>query len=209
MNKSRREFSEVDWQRLREALAPKPEPGPAERAEQIRRVLAERAKKYAAEALNGELESGRDVLAFRCAGERFAVECRYVIEVGSRELTRVPGAPSRLVGLANLRGEILPVFDLLRVLGRDAEVGDSPHLIVLGAGAPEVGILAQSLDGVLRLQERELRALPNPSSLPEPVAPGVTADAVTVLDVKLLLDGPAFLLETPTEPQNQSFEVTS
>lgn len=209
MKNARRGFSEADWQRLREALAPKPEPGPAERAEQIRRVLAERAKKYAAQALGGEVESGRELLAFRCAGERFAVDCRYVIEVGSRELTRVPGAPPRLLGLANLRGELLPVFDLLRSLGREGEPSDGPHLIVLGAAAPEVGILAQSLDGVMRLHDRDLRALPNPSSLPESVALGVTADAMTVLDIKVLLDGPAFLLEAPTPSLNPSLEVTS
>jgi purine-binding chemotaxis protein CheW len=206
MKKSRRAFSQADWQRLREALG-KPEPDPRERAEQIQSVLAERAKKYAERLLADEADAGRDVLGFRCAGERFAVECRYVIEVGSRELTRVPGAPARLLGLANLRGEILPVFDLLRVLGREGGQEDYPHLIVLGAGAPEVGILAQALDGVKRLDERELRAPANPSSLPESVVLGVTAEAVTVLDIKLLLDGPAFLLEAPTEPQNPSFEV--
>lgn len=208
MKKSRRAFSEADWRRLREALAPKSAPDPTARAEQIQRVLAERAEKYAAQVLASELESGRDVLGFRCAGERFAVECRYVIEVGSRELTRVPGAPQRLLGLANLRGEILPVFDLLRALGRDGQEGNGPHLIVLGAGAPEVGILAQALDGVTRLEDRELRARANPSALPESVVLGVTTEAVTVLDVKLLLDGPAFLLEAPTELQNPSFEVT-
>jgi purine-binding chemotaxis protein CheW len=208
MKKSRRSLSEADWRRLRESLAPKAELDPAERAEQIRRVLAERAERYAAQALAAEVEAGRDVLGFRCAGERFAVECRYVIEVGSRELTRVPGAPPRLLGLANLRGEILPVFDLLRALGRGGDDSGGPHLIVLGAGVPEVGILAQSLDGVARLEDRELRALPNPSALPDSVVLGVTADAVTVLDIKVLLDGPAFLLEAPSEPRNPSLEVT-
>jgi purine-binding chemotaxis protein CheW len=208
MKKARRSFSEADWQRLREALAPKAEPDPAERAEQIRRVLSERAERYAAQALAAEVEAGRDVLGFRCAGERFAVECRYVIEVGSRELTRVPGAPPRLLGLANLRGEILPVFDLLRALGRAGDDSQGSHLIVLGAGVPEVGILAQSLDGVARLEDRELRVLPNPSALPDSVVLGVTSDAVTVLDIKVLLDGPAFLLEAPSEPRNSSLEVT-
>lgn len=206
MTKPRRAFTDADWRRLREALAPKGEPDPAERAEQVRRVLAERAKKYAARALDAEVVAGRDVLGFRCAGERFAVECRYVVEVGSRELTRVPGAPPRLLGLANLRGEILPVFDLLRALGREGDDSHGPHLIVLGAGAPEVGILAQSLDGVTRLDERALRAPANPSALSESVVLGVTSDAVAVLDIKSLLDGPAFVLEPSVHP---SLEVTS
>jgi hypothetical protein len=29
-----------------------------------------------------------------------------------------------------------------------------------------------------------------------------------VLDIKVLLDGPAFLLEAPSEPRNSSLEVT-
>jgi len=207
MKNTRRAWSEADWRRLREGLVAKPEDAAA-RAERVRRVLAERAEKYATAVSAGEVESGREVLGFTCAGERFAVECRYVIEIGSRKLTPVPGAPPRLLGLANLRGEILPVFDLLRALGRDGERSDGEHLIVLGAGAPEVGVLAQELDGVVKLGAHELRRLENPSALPESVVLGVTGDTVTVLDAKILLDGPAFMLEAPSEPQNPSFEVT-
>ncbi len=204
MKQPSRAFTEAERRRLRERLAAKAEPSEAERAEHIQGVLAARAEKYALPARSEALAALRSVLGFQCGGERFAIECRYVLETGSRALTRVPGAPPHLLGLANLRGEILPVFDLLRALGRPGVDAAGEQLIVLGARGAEVGILAQALDGVTQLDERALRPPPNPAALPQAVVLGVTSDAVTLLDGKVLLDGPAFWLEAAPEPQNPS-----
>ena len=59
----------------------------------------------------------------RAAGEQYALPVEHVREVlDLGELTPVPGAAECLLGLLNLSGEIVPAFDLARIL--EIEPGD-------------------------------------------------------------------------------------
>lgn len=50
--------------------------------------------------------------------ERYAIPVASVLEVAEPcNVAVVPGAPSALLGICNLRGTILPVFDLATILG--------------------------------------------------------------------------------------------
>lgn len=49
-------------------------------------------------------------------------------------ITGLPGAPPAVVGVFNLRGEIVPVFDTARLLGAGA-AGDSTHVVVVDTAA--------------------------------------------------------------------------
>ena len=54
----------------------------------------------------------------RLGGESYAVAVENVIEVAELgTLSPVPGADSAVLGIRNIRGEVLPVFDLATVLG--------------------------------------------------------------------------------------------
>ena len=54
----------------------------------------------------------------RLGGEAYAVPVEHVIEVAELgTLSPVPGAHGSVLGVRNLRGEVLPVFDLASVLG--------------------------------------------------------------------------------------------
>lgn len=72
----------------------------------------------------------------------FALDARVVRELlRPPRLTRVPGAPPALAGLANLRGAALPVLDLRRLMHPDREpASDATRVVVAEAGEP-VGLL--------------------------------------------------------------------
>lgn len=54
----------------------------------------------------------------RVGEERYAFPVAHVLEVGEiGDLTAAPGAPRTILGVRNLRGEVLPVFELGAVLG--------------------------------------------------------------------------------------------
>ena len=56
---------------------------------------------------------GNEVLIFSIDSKRYALELRYVVEtVQSLPVTRVPRLPSFIRGIANLRGNIIPVVRL-------------------------------------------------------------------------------------------------
>ena len=54
----------------------------------------------------------------RLGGESYALAVEHVLEVAQLgKLSPVPGAHGSLLGVRNLRGDVLPVFDLASVLG--------------------------------------------------------------------------------------------
>jgi chemotaxis signal transduction protein len=53
----------------------------------------------------------------RVGRERYAVPIENVLEVSELgRLSTLPGAGSAILGVSNLRGQVLPVFDLARIL---------------------------------------------------------------------------------------------
>jgi purine-binding chemotaxis protein CheW len=62
--------------------------------------------------------------------ESYALPVDNVVEIADFDApTPVPGGPRELLGVRNLRGEVLPVFDLAAVLGIAAD-GDPVKLVV-------------------------------------------------------------------------------
>jgi purine-binding chemotaxis protein CheW len=151
-----------------------------ERARLLARVPA--AKPRAAEML--------EIATFKLADERYAVEARHVREVlRSGELTPVPGAPEFLVGLVNLRGEILAVVDLRRFLGLGgAELTDRSRIIVLGHQRAEFGVLADEVHEVTTVPIDEVFApVGSVAGIGREFLRGVTKDALIILDGARLL----------------------
>lgn len=87
------------------------------------------------------------VLSFRSSGVRYLVEASYVYEVlTGKGLTSVPNAPSRLLGITELRGHLVPVFDLAAVGGRaEGFMLGRSHIVLFGTERGEFGILADCL----------------------------------------------------------------
>jgi purine-binding chemotaxis protein CheW len=120
------------------------------------------------------------------AGEQYALAVEHVAEVVELgAVTPVPSAPSSLLGLLNLRGEIVSVVDLASVLGLHGERRPT-HLLVMGGGK-RAGL---AIDAVL-----DVATLPETS--PESGLACVRETAVIdgaligILDVGALLDSAA------------------
>src|SRR5215813_13504069 len=96
------------------------------------------------EADGAEQESvSTDAIVVMLGSGRFAVDLESVAEVGrAPAVTRVPGLPSWLAGVANWRGRILPVIDLRTLLGADpTPLDERGRLLVLSDGKVVVGML--------------------------------------------------------------------
>lgn len=74
-------------------------------------------------------------------GELFAIDLRHVREVFEIEsVTPVPGMPASLVGVANLRGTVIPLADLRPALGMSAAVTPK-YAVVVRHNNQQVGVL--------------------------------------------------------------------
>jgi purine-binding chemotaxis protein CheW len=92
---------------------------------------------------------GSEAVVVRLGTGRFAANLDAVAEVGRLpSVTRIPGAPAWLAGVANWRGRLLPVLDLRSLLGADASpVGTSARLVVLTADGVSAGIVVDAVEG--------------------------------------------------------------
>jgi len=99
--------------------------------------------------------------AFAVGAEEYAIDIHRVLEILQPLVaTQVPRAP-RVDGVVNLRGEIIPLVDLRRVL----EVEGSPEprrerLLVCLVGRRKVGFRVDHVTQVVRASRDELKPVP-------------------------------------------------
>ena len=133
-----------------------------------------------------------EVVTFDLGGECYAIATRHVRRVVKLErLTSIPGTPEPLVGVINLQGEILAVFDL-RVLFGIVRQGPTEwsRVVVLGEDRDEFGVLADSTQEVRTVRLDELFPAPEArEGEGRQFVRGVTGEGLIVLD------GPALLLD--------------
>jgi purine-binding chemotaxis protein CheW len=78
------------------------------------------------------------------------------------EIAPVPGAPSYVLGIVNLRGNVVTVIDTRKRFGLPSvEVSDNSRIIVIESEKQVVGILVDAVAEVVELREDEIDAAPN------------------------------------------------
>ncbi len=55
----------------------------------------------------------------------------------------LPGAPAGFMGLANLRGNLAPLYDIRALLGLPPQTGRQPLALILGQGDDAVGLIVE------------------------------------------------------------------
>ncbi len=155
------------------------------------RILTQRAQALARETAPVEVVHERiEVIEFLLAHERYAVESKYVREVYSLEdITPLPCTPAFVLGIINLRGEILSVIELKKFFDLPEKgLTDLNKVIVLEFHDMVFGILADAISGVRRILCASIQpSLPTLTGIREDYLLGVTAERVVILDAKKLL----------------------
>ena len=92
-----------------------------------------------------------ELVLVRLGGCRYGLPMGSVAEVGRPPgLTRVPGLPAWVAGVANWRGRVLAVLDLRSLLGGAGGadgLGRRARLVVLSHGGVRVGLLVEGVAG--------------------------------------------------------------
>jgi purine-binding chemotaxis protein CheW len=151
-------------------------------------------------------------LTFRANGQLYALPAEQVSEViRMPAVARVPQAPRGLLGLANLRGTVLPVASLRGLLGADEPAGATARAIVLDGAAP----VALAVDGVealvtvdadqIETRQAELAARPGERLKGAFAADGKNAIA-RILDISALI-GAAFVQQARLRPRRALAEL--
>ncbi len=102
-------------------------------------------------------------VTFFLDGEMYGVNVLQVQEVlRVNEIAPVPGAPEYVLGIINLRGNIVTVIDTRQRFGlRQKELDDTSRIIIIEVAGNVIGILVDSVAEVVYLRESEIESAPN------------------------------------------------
>ena len=157
------------------------------------KILKERAQKLSdireTESLN---EAGIEVLKFELANEIFAIEIKYIKEVlPIKEITELPLKEGFVLGVINLRWQIISVLDIRKLYGiPERGISNLNRVIVLKNDRIEFGILADNIIDVTKILSCSIQeSFTGVDEVRKEYLLGVTPDRVVIIDaIKILND---------------------
>jgi purine-binding chemotaxis protein CheW len=191
----------IDWSavyRRLEANRTAIERGVMPTPEDGQKLLRARAQALAREpeqdaAARGALEVAEFLLAY----ETYGVESSYVREVYPlKELTPLPCTPPFVLGIINVRGQILSVIDLKKFFDLPEKgLTDLNKVIVVHNATMAFGILADAILGVRSIPLDAIQpSLPTLTGIRAAYLKGVTSERLVILDASTLLGDSALIV---------------
>lgn len=115
----------------------------------------------AAEPVAGD--SVMQLVTFRLKDETYGINVMQVQEVlRVSEIAPVPGAPPYVLGIVNLRGNVVTVIDTRSRFGLPTtELSDASRIVIIESEEQVVGILVDSVAEVVELGEADIDAAPH------------------------------------------------
>lgn len=133
-------------------------------------------------------------LTFRVGSEEYGVDIMTVREIkGWTETTRLPNSPPFIRGVINLRGLIIPIFDLrARFHGGMTEATPKHVVIILAVGARNIGLLVDAVSDILDVTAEQIKPAPTAGTMIEADFIGglisVEERMTVLLDIQYLFD---------------------
>ena len=102
-------------------------------------------------------------VTFKLDGETYGINVMQVQEVlRYTEIAPVPGASYHVLGIINLRGNVVTVIDTrLRFGLAQGEINDNTRIVIIETGRHVIGIMVDSVAEVVYLRQSEIDMTPN------------------------------------------------
>ena len=115
------------------------------------------------EGAEKSIEAMTQWVTYMLEGEKYGIDVMLVKEVlRNIEIAPVPGAPDYVLGIINLRGNVVTVIDTRTRFGLpQKEVDDNSRVIVIETEEQSVGILVDAIAEVADIPKSEIEVTPN------------------------------------------------
>lgn len=142
-------------------------------------------------------------ISFRVDSEIYALEITQVREIrGWQPTTSLPNSPEFMRGVLNLRGIIVPVFDLRARFGKGLTIPGKTHVVIIvKVEERTVGILVDAVLDILNVQQEDVCSLPDADQSPEHI---FLAGLLPGPEGMVALLRPEYLFDWRTLPEEQS-----
>jgi len=168
-----------------------------------RLILKARARALAQEpAASGAAQDLLEIMEFRLATETYALASAFVREVQPlKDFTPLPGIPPFVLGLINVRGQILSVVDLKKFFSLPGKsLNELDKVIIIRDKGMEFGILADAVLGTRPIPADTLQgAPPTVTGIGAEYLKGVTREGVIVLDAEKILNDEKIVINQKAE----------
>ena len=141
-----------------------------------------------------ELTNIPQIATFHVGNLLLGVNIDLVQEINRQlDVTAVPQSPDTVLGVINLRGEVVTVVDIRTLLGMEKrEINDRCRCVVIHSQEEQVGVLVDSVADILSVPQNEIDPAPaNIDGVEGRFFQGVHAlenGVVVLLDVEQLLE---------------------
>lgn len=122
------------------------------------------AMPQAAGAAAGIVASGStQFITFKVGAEEYGVDIMAVREIkGWTDATAIPKSPEYVRGVINLRGTIVPIFDLRARFGQGLTEPTPSHVIIIvNVGTRMLGLLVDAVSDILTVAPDSIRPVPD------------------------------------------------
>jgi purine-binding chemotaxis protein CheW len=144
-----------------------------------------------------------DILTFELDAERYAFRADRVVQVVQMvAISPLPGAPPVVEGVVNVRGTIVPVFDLRARLNLPMQAIDpSQHLVILISGARQAAVRVDAVEDYVSIPDADITGIGELADSPIGGSGGrlVAGIAATPDGTKVIYDLAAFLSLSESE----------
>ena len=105
-------------------------------------------------------DKGRRYLIFVIDDLKLGVDAEFVVEIlSSHTATALPLVPNYVCGIFNMRGQIIPVLNIRRRLGKSDNEGEN-LLIVLNYDNMQIGVLVDAVDQMVEIDDESILPMP-------------------------------------------------
>jgi purine-binding chemotaxis protein CheW len=162
-------------------------------------ILKERAWLLAVDTSTEITNEGNrlHIVEFLLTPEKYGIESQLINEVLLlKELTPIPGTPSFIAGVTNVRGKIIAVVNLKTFLGLVTKgITELNKIIILQQNGMEFGIIVDAIAGTRNIVEKSLNAAPATlQGKGATYVKGITSDGLIILDGTRLLSETTLLV---------------
>lgn len=107
-----------------------------------------------------------EFVSFSVAGQAFCLKITQIREIRRwSPVTILPHAPSDVLGVMNLRGAVIPIYDLSARFGlQQTEATERNVVIVVAVHGKQVGLLAESVSEIISINPEEIQDTPQVDS---------------------------------------------
>lgn len=204
----RKELRGIDWENIYQRLEIARsgiEQTRVPTEEEKKKTLKERARALAQEPQRKPApEEYIQIVEFSLANERYGIPSSYVREVYSlKDLTPIPCTPPFVLGVINVRGQVLSVIDIKRFFDLPEKgLSDLNKVIVLHTDAMELGILADVILDIRSIPMTEIQpSLPTLAGIRQEYLKGVSRERVAILDAEKLLSDQRIIVHEQVDLQ--------